>query len=740
MAELPPVYAEEHSSSRWKDTDTIQRALSEERTHWSSEKVQKFFEDSDQKTPKRPRQSQHQQPPNLKSKKPTISIHTRLPHTSDPSLPSPSSPDFTPSPTSPPAPPAPALPPQIPNKSHIHDLAKPNPNATTNTHKEREAAGTEPHERRLEEVAAQLEAKTREKNEVIKNARQTVPVLSELQFQLGKDKQEARGDDERMDEFRFGNESKAALADAKKRWERELAKKTEQLEKAQELLAALESGKMTNSSELEQLPSRARDDMEGQIEKLEESRRALMAAARLKDQELDDKLRDIAILSGESFFKSRLEEEMVAKGMEVAARQKLGAEVKETKLKLDAETAKAKDLADELEMYRTRAEEALGNLEAADLARIKAEEGESFYKIQAQELENRLAKNKQDHEGVLNNLCQKYQKVSKQLMTDLETEKGNSVGLKAANQDLAQKVEQLSNQIERETDAAVAWKKDRERMEAKIEDLTPTINGKLDGQHHPENASLNAQIRQLRVTLEDTENQKAALAEAKCSLQAKLDKISERFQDLEGRRVEMLSSYSRLLSLFREGDGEEGKEGGRGEEGKEGGKGEEEGKEGEEGREKEELDLVERKVKGMKKLIKELSVEIKLLTEENQNLRWAQQRDRKVFENAYGMVKTFRTRMGEASRKDMELLNLHGLQETDLGHGNSAYRKVLDKTLRQLRIFDNVEPALRGNYGFIYSLDYYQCHQVMMYLIAVATLACEIWEVLRRQSGPGFHL
>ncbi|KAJ3051480.1 hypothetical protein HK097_007507 [Rhizophlyctis rosea] len=70
--------------------------------------------------------------------------------------------------------------------------------------------------------------------------------------------------------------------------------------------------------------------------------------------------------------------------------RKLREDLQDVQLKLDAENAKARDLSDALEVQKQEADQALKELEAANLARIIAEKGESVLKIQVNELEQSL--------------------------------------------------------------------------------------------------------------------------------------------------------------------------------------------------------------------------------------------------------------------------------------------------------------------------------------------------------------
>lgn len=151
------------------------------------------------------------------------------------------------------------------------------------------------------------------------------------------------------------------------------------LDDVQDERDALEAQQLSNKSELESLRNKNQDDLEGRYEKLEESRRALLAAQRLSAQDIEDKIKEIANLEKQKKnlqaevedLKARLESEVVAKGEEASGRRKLATELKECQVKLDAEIAKSSDLSDSVALFKSKADQSLNKLELVEVARIK---------------------------------------------------------------------------------------------------------------------------------------------------------------------------------------------------------------------------------------------------------------------------------------------------------------------------------------------------------------------------------
>ncbi|KAJ3051404.1 hypothetical protein HK097_007621 [Rhizophlyctis rosea] len=438
--------------------------------------------------------------------------------------------------------------------------------------------------------------------------------IDRLETQLEDAVRAKKGLEKRVEELTHelegGVESKSALAEAKKRLERELADVRERLEETEDSLAALQ--KKASSAADDEFSRNAKRLLEDKIEELDAGKRAAIAAARLKEAENEERVKEVQNLEKQKkvlqtdleALKMKLEEETVAKGEEAAARRKLGAELKEALLKLDAENAKARDLADALEMYRQKADQALNKLEAADLARIKAEKGESFWKIQVNELEQSLTdatnhqrlaedrirtleeqlldfqekleedsheladlqvakrklqdeletvqernrKDNEDREGVIENLRKKYQKELKQFMTELEIEKSNVVQLKGQNKELEVEVEAIMGKFEAESRAAVGWAKEKERLEAKLEDMNRQMHELLGSQDESQNqmAHLNTQIRELRGELEEAQNNAQILGKAKRSLEARIDEMNDKYGDANKSKLDMQRSYAML--------------------------------------------------------------------------------------------------------------------------------------------------------------------------------------------------
>ncbi|KAL2914326.1 class II myosin [Polyrhizophydium stewartii] len=463
----------------------------------------------------------------------------------------------------------------------------------------------ERNRRNFEELSQRHEKKANALQSEIERLETQVDGLERTKKQLEKKVEE-------LDSELNGEESKQSLVDAKRKLLADNQRLQEALEEAQEERAQWEASKAAGANEASQLRSAAYLEYEEKISKLEESRRALLAAQRLASQELEDKTAALATaekhkkqLQGEiDEIKQRLESEILAKSDESASRRKLAAEVKDLQLRLDAETAKASELADAVALFRLKADQALEKLEAAELGRVKAEKGETTYKQQVKELEDSLnaaikerragedrvksleeqiidlqekleengheladlqvakrrvqeelaqvvERHKLDtveREGLEDMARKKYQKEVKQLMADLETEKAASIQLKETVRDLEMEVETMTTKLDAELRGTATWKKEKEKLDARVEDLTRayTEATRLEEDARGQLSALSAQLREARSNLEESDLQRAQLEKAKRSLEARVEELDREFNTTTRARADMQRSVLQL--------------------------------------------------------------------------------------------------------------------------------------------------------------------------------------------------
>ncbi|KAG0330346.1 hypothetical protein BG004_002119, partial [Podila humilis] len=343
-----------------------------------------------------------------------------------------------------------------------------------------------------------------------------------------------------------GDDSKAGLAERLRKMERENQRLQELADEEADTREMMAAAKKGDSSELDYLTTKIRGEMEDQLQGLEESRKAAVAAQRLAQLELEDKLGEITNMERQrktmqsdlDDIKSQLEAEILAKNEEAANRRRLAAELQDLQIKSEAEAVKMGELHESLQLYRAKAESTLTKLETADLIRLKAEKSEGFMRLQLKDLEDSLQeaigerrmaeeraaayqqqmreledsveedlitnadlamarrrldeelaserekhrKENEEFEQILEATKKKYQKEIRQLVTETELERANLQKMREVQKQLATELETVNAQFDQEIRASQSWKKDKERLEGRNHDLNQSYQDLLVAQ------------------------------------------------------------------------------------------------------------------------------------------------------------------------------------------------------------------------------------------------------------------
>ncbi|KAJ3082640.1 hypothetical protein HDU99_002055 [Rhizoclosmatium hyalinum] len=407
-------------------------------------------------------------------------------------------------------------------------------------------------------------------------------------------------------------DSKANLLDNKKKLEREIKALQQRLIEEEDVRSVIESEKLAAVNELELLRGRTRDVDIDKIEKLEESRRALMAAQRLTVQDLEDKTKDNEnlekqkrVLQAEiADLRATVENEIAAKCEESAARRKLAMDVKDLQTKLEAETLKSTDVNEIIASYKARIDTLSLQAESSELSKLKAEKMESNLRTQLREVEEHLkfvetdrrhledkvkileaqvndhnskqeddalelsdlkvsrkrlqeellslqerkSKEVEERDILLEQSKKKYQKEIKQLISDLDSEKVISLRAKEVNNDLEQELESVSNRFEAEMRLTAVLKKEKERLEAKVEEVIRSNGEMAERLDESVNQLLSAQsqLRDMKSNLEDSEAQRGLLEKSKKTLEARLEELCDQYSSADRSRAELTKSVMEL--------------------------------------------------------------------------------------------------------------------------------------------------------------------------------------------------
>jgi myosin protein heavy chain len=296
---------------------------------------------------------------------------------------------------------------------------------------------------------------------------------------------------------------------------------------------------------------------------------------------------------------------IIAKNEESGARRALQAQLEELELTTQASSSVHGELKEAMETYKSKADAYLGRLEEAEIARTKAMRAEvtarqalaEAEKAQAEAVgerkaaEERLALVEQqlrdleakfDDEGrdfadmdafrrrltdemveernqyqrdlaerdfTFDQTRKKYQAELSQLSDELQAQRENLSKLREENRNLRSAHDELQLRLDDEIYNGGSWKKDKERLEIKIADLTAAYEASTHAQSEQQGqiVALLSQVRELRTVLDEAEAERAALQKARRTLENRLTNIAQEHVD-----TKRLSSDRALQELHLE--------------------------------------------------------------------------------------------------------------------------------------------------------------------------------------------
>lgn len=345
-------------------------------------------------------------------------------------------------------------------------------------------------------------------------------------------------------------------------------------------------------------------------DRLEESRKALMVQQRALQVELEEQRRQVTELSQSkkqlqteiANLNDRVAEALRSKNEESNARRQMQTRLKELEMTTEASDRLIAELKEALETYKAKADTHLARLDEAEIARAKASQAESFARRSLAELEKsysdaiaerkavegrlqsaeervrelearledegresydldllrqRLAeemeeerkqyqKDLADRDFATDQTRKKYQAELAQLSEELQSQRDSMSRLREENRRLRSDYDDLQLRYDDEVYSGGAWKKEKERLETKIGDLTKAYEVATAAQTEQQSqiVNLHSQVRELRGVLNDAEADRVLLQKARRALQAELDAIK-----LDSMDASKLSSDTELQRL-----------------------------------------------------------------------------------------------------------------------------------------------------------------------------------------------
>ncbi|KAG5363689.1 Myosin type-2 heavy chain 1 [Yarrowia sp. B02] len=248
---------------------------------------------------------------------------------------------------------------------------------------------------------------------------------------------------------------------------------------------------------------------------------------------------------------------------------------------LEAERSRNRDLQEDLQLYRQRADEYYGKIESAEIAILKSSRAEEFAKQRCEEAESersQLLAERQKAETALIELQAEVRGLENQLEDKdmevatlrrshkrLETEQGrglegskselaelsktlaaetkNAASLRQQNMLLQQQSDAMKRQRELEQSEAKQWRDEHDHLVAQMHDLQQQAQAdeKANSEAQKRVASLLSQVQNLRTTMDEITTDRDQLLKDKRALESR---VSTMAVDLEG----LLKSHGEPLS------------------------------------------------------------------------------------------------------------------------------------------------------------------------------------------------
>ncbi|QNQ00720.1 Myosin type-2 heavy chain 1 [Yarrowia lipolytica] len=239
---------------------------------------------------------------------------------------------------------------------------------------------------------------------------------------------------------------------------------------------------------------------------------------------------------------------------------------------LEAERSRNRDLQEDLQLYRQRAEEYYGKIESAEIAILKSSRAEEFAKQRCQEAESersQLLAERQKAETALIELQAEVRGLENQLEDKemevatlrrshkrLETEQGrglegskselaeltktlaaetkNVSSLRQQNMMLQQQTDAMKRQRELEQSEAKQWRDEHDRLAAQVHDLQQQAQAdeKANSEAQKRVASLLSQVQNLRTTMDEIATDRDQLLKDKRALESRVSTMAVDLESL----------------------------------------------------------------------------------------------------------------------------------------------------------------------------------------------------------------
>lgn len=409
----------------------------------------------------------------------------------------------------------------------------------------------------------------------------------------------------------FNNQSASIKIDEIKRiLNLENERLQELLKEEMEARNLAERSKLKGSQNLREIQNSITNTLDDRFSKLESSQSNLLSQNRASVHELENqrnRLNELqqakTILETElSDHKQRCEHYAQIIERESEEKRRMLAELQEAQI----ERASSSDLEHALASWKQKADQYRDRVEAAEVARLKAEKSETFAKVSLADTERRRAEAAEDREAAEQRARLAEQRV-RELEAYLEDEGGDftkaqretertvaelnelraqydramndrDYTVEATRQRFQQELENLAKELEMERERTMkvreelrqirterdelqirsderlysrgGFSKEKERLETKIQDVTKAYDEAVAAQAEQSSQIVNlmSQVRDLRAARDEAEADRAALVTAKKSLEQRLEEIGTEFLSANSGRL----SNDRVLQTLQQ--------------------------------------------------------------------------------------------------------------------------------------------------------------------------------------------
>ncbi|KAG7095147.1 hypothetical protein E1B28_005926 [Marasmius oreades] len=249
----------------------------------------------------------------------------------------------------------------------------------------------------------------------------------------------------------------------------------------------------------------------------------------------------------EQSYRERLEAAEIARAKAARAEASVRRTVSELEKTQNDSLAKHKLLEGKFQTAQTRIQELERKLEDGD---HESSDLVIFNQRLAEELEDEKKQHQKDIEAsafTSDQTRKKYQAELASLSEELQSQRDSLTRLREENRKIRSDYDELQLRFDDEVYNSGGWRKEKERLETKIGDITKAyeVSVAAQSEQQAQIVALHSQVRELRGVLDDVEADRALLQKARRALQAELDGI--KLDHIDTNKMSSEQEFQKLL-------------------------------------------------------------------------------------------------------------------------------------------------------------------------------------------------